>query len=29
MGVLRIGHADLRVMDMDVAVKQYGNVLGM
>lgn len=29
MGVLRIGHADLRVMDMDVAVKHYVNVLGM
>lgn len=29
MGVLRMGHASLRVMDMDAAVKHYENVLGM
>jgi len=29
MGVMRIGHASLRVMDMDAAVKHYENVLGM
>lgn len=29
MGVMRIGHACLRVMDMDAAVKHYCNVLGM
>ena len=29
MGVMRIGHASLRVMDMPAAVKHYENVLGM
>lgn len=29
MGVMRIGHACLKVMDMDAAVKHYENVLGM
>lgn len=29
MGVMRIGHANLRVMDMDAALKHYENVLGM
>jgi catechol 2,3-dioxygenase len=29
MGVLRIGHVSLRVMDMAAAVKHYSNVLGM
>ena len=29
MGVLRIGHANLRVMDMKEALKHYENVLGM
>jgi catechol 2,3-dioxygenase len=29
MGVLRIGHASLRVMDMAAAVKHYENVLGL
>lgn len=29
MGVMRIGHASIRVMDMDAAVKHYENVLGM
>ena len=29
MGVLRIGHANLRVMDMDAALAHYENVLGL
>ena len=29
MGVMRIGHASLRVMDMEAALKHYENVLGM
>lgn len=29
MGVMRIGHASLRVMDMAAAVKHYENVLGL
>lgn len=29
MGVMRIGHASIRVMDMAAAVKHYENVLGM
>ena len=29
MGVMRIGHASLRVMDMDAALKHYKNVLGL
>ena len=29
MGVMRIGHASLKVMDMAAAVKHYENVLGM
>ena len=29
MGVMRIGHASLRVMDIDAAVKHYENVLGL
>lgn len=29
MGVMRIGHARLRVMDIDAAVKHYENVLGL
>lgn len=29
MGVMRIGHASLKVMDMAAAVKHYQNVLGM
>ena len=29
MGVMRIGHASLKVMDMDAAVRHYENVLGM
>lgn len=29
MGVMRIGHANLRVMDMEAALKHYENVLGM
>jgi len=29
MGVLRIGHVSLRVMDLDAAVRHYENVLGM
>lgn len=29
MGIMRIGHASLRVMDMTAAVKHYENVLGM
>lgn len=29
MGILRIGHASLRVMDMAAAVRHYENVLGM
>lgn len=29
MGILRIGHASLRVMDMAAAVKHYENVLGL
>jgi catechol 2,3-dioxygenase len=29
MGVMRIGHVSLRVMDMAAAVKHYENVLGM
>lgn len=29
MGVLRIGHMKLRVMDMDAALQHYENVLGM
>ena len=29
MGVMRIGHINLRVLDMDAALKHYGDVLGM
>lgn len=29
MGILRLGHASLRVMDMAAALKHYENVLGM
>ncbi|MGA8785191.1 MAG: catechol 2,3-dioxygenase [Polaromonas sp.] len=29
MGILRIGHVSLRVMDMAAAIKHYENVLGM
>ena len=29
MGVMRIGHASLKVMDIDAAVRHYENVLGM
>ena len=29
MGVMRIGHASLKVMDMDAAVRHYENVLGL
>lgn len=29
MGVMRIGHASIKVMDIDAAVKHYENVLGM
>ena len=29
MGVMRIGHASLKVMDMAAAVKHYENVLGL
>ena len=29
MGVMRIGHASLRVMDMAAALKHYENVLGL
>ena len=29
MGVMRIGHASLRVMDMAAAVRHYENVLGL
>jgi catechol 2,3-dioxygenase len=29
MGIMRIGHVNLRVMDMDAAVRHYVNVLGM
>ena len=29
MGVLRMGHASLRVMDINAAVKHYENVLGL
>ena len=29
MGVMRIGHASLKVMDMDGSVRHYENVLGM
>jgi len=29
MGVLRIGHVSLRVMDMAAAVKHYEEVLGL
>lgn len=29
MGIMRIGHASLRVMDMAAALKHYENVLGM
>jgi len=29
MGIMRIGHTSLRVMDMAAAVKHYENVLGM
>ena len=29
MGVMRIGHASLKVMDMDAAIKHYENVLGL
>jgi catechol 2,3-dioxygenase len=29
MGVMRIGHANLRVMDMDAALKHYERVLGL
>ena len=29
MGVMRIGHVNLRVMDIDAAVKHYENVLGL
>ena len=29
MGVMRIGHTNLRVMDMAAAVKHYENVLGL
>lgn len=29
MGVMRIGHASLKVMDIDAAVKHYENVIGM
>ena len=29
MGVMRIGHVSLRVMDMAAALKHYENVLGM
>jgi catechol 2,3-dioxygenase len=29
MGVLRIGHVNLRVMDLDAAVRHYEKVLGM
>ena len=29
MGIMRIGHASIRVMDMATAVKHYENVLGM
>ncbi len=29
MGVLRLGHINIRVLDMDAALKHYENVLGM
>jgi catechol 2,3-dioxygenase len=29
MGVMRIGHASLRVMDLDAALRHYENVLGL
>ena len=29
MGVMRIGHVNLRVMDIDAALKHYANVLGL
>jgi catechol 2,3-dioxygenase len=29
MGVMRIGHVNLRVMDMDAALRHYQNVLGL
>ena len=29
MGVMRIGHASLRVMDMDAALKHYEKVIGL
>lgn len=29
MGVMRIGHASLRVMDLDAAVNHYVQVLGL
>lgn len=29
MGVMRIGHASLKVMDITAAVKHYENVLGL
>mgnify|MGYP001285291355 FL=1 len=29
MGVLRIGHASLRVMDIDAALHHYEKVLGL
>ncbi len=29
MGVMRIGHASIRVMDMAAAVRHYENVLGL
>ena len=29
MGVMRIGHVDLRVLDIDEAVNHYANILGM
>lgn len=29
MGVMRIGHVNIRVMDMEAALKHYQNVVGM
>ena len=29
MGVMRIGHVSLRVMDMDAAINHYTNVVGL
>jgi len=29
MGIMRIGHISIKVMDMAAAVKHYENVLGM